>query len=132
MRDRAGEGKAYCNLGNAYNRLGEFQKAVHYYKNSVIALDHIRGNLISNDEWKISLGSTYDHVILRLWGLQFKQGKVVEALLTADHGRAQALYDLLKFKYGFKGLSPEIATFPATSITIYNHLKNIYNHSQTI
>ena len=111
--DRVGEGKAYCNLGNAYHSLEEFQKAVQYYKNSVIAFDHIRGNLISQDEWKISLKSTYDHINLRLWVLQFKEGKVIEALLTADQGRAQALNDLLEFKYGLKGLRPEIGTFCA-------------------
>ena len=26
--DRAGEGKAYCNLGKAYDSLGDFQKAI--------------------------------------------------------------------------------------------------------
>ena len=84
--------------------------------------DSIRGNLISNDEWKISLGSTYYHINLRLWGLQLKQCKVVEALLTADHGRAQALRDLLEFKYGFKGLSREIGTISATTPYILNYL----------
>ena len=111
--DRAGEGIAYCNLGNAYHGLGYFQKAVQCYKNSVIAFDHIRRNLISNDEWKITLKSTYDHINLRLWELQFKEGKVIEALLTADQGRAQALNDLLELKYGLKGLRPEIGTLCA-------------------
>ena len=111
--DRAGEGKAYGNLGNAYHSLGEFQRAIQCYKNSVIAFDHIRRNLISNDEWKITLKSTYDDINLRLWELQFKEGKVIEALLTADHGRAQALNDLLEFKYGLKGLRPEIGTLSA-------------------
>ena len=120
--DRAGEGIAYGNLGSTYDNIGDFQKAVHYYKNSVIAFDHIRGNLISDDEWKISLGSTYDAIYLRLWGLQFKQGKVVEALLTADHGRAQALNDLLEFKYGFKRLRPEIGTLSATTPDILSYL----------
>ena len=120
--DRAGEGKAYRNLGNDYDSLGDFQTAICCYKNSVIAFDYIRGNLISIDEWKISLGSTYDNVNLRLWGLQFKQGKVVEALLTADHGRAQALNNILEFKYGFKVLSREIGTFSATTPDILNYL----------
>ena len=111
--DRAGEGKAYGNLGNAYDSLGDLQKAVQCYKNSVIAFDHIRRNLICNDEWKITLKSTYDQITLRLWELQFKEGKVIEALLTADQGRAQALNDLLEFKYGLKGLRPEIGTFCA-------------------
>ncbi|CAH3170218.1 unnamed protein product [Porites lobata] len=119
---RAGEGKAYCNLGNAYDSLGDFQKAVHYYKDSVLAFENIRGNLISNDEWKISLRSKHEVSYSRLWWLQFKQDKVVEALLTADHGRAQALNDLLGFKYGFKGLRPEIGTPSATTPDILSYL----------
>ena len=59
---------------------------------------------------------------MRLWGLQFKQGKVVEALLTADQGRAQSLNDLLEFKYGFKRLRPEIGTLSATTPDILSYL----------
>ena len=43
------------------------------------------------------------------------QGKVIEALLTADHGRAQALNDLLEFKYGFKGLLSDIGTLSVST-----------------
>ena len=122
VEDCAGEGKAYANLGNAHKSLGNFQKAIENYKNSVIAFDHIRGKLIAEDEWKISLRSTYDDTYSNLWGLQFLQGNVVEALLTADHGRAQALKDLLEFKYGFKGLLPEIGTLSATAPDILSYL----------
>ena len=69
LGQRAEEGIANCTLGDAYHSVGEFQKAVQYYKNSVIAFDHIRGNLLSNDEWKISLGNTYDRIISRVWEL---------------------------------------------------------------
>ena len=31
MGDRAGEGGAYGNLGNAYQSLGDFQKAIEYH-----------------------------------------------------------------------------------------------------
>ena len=120
--DRAGEGKAYGNLGNAYHSLGEFQRAIQCYKNSVIAFDHIRRNLISHDEWKISLKSTYDHINLRLWELQFKEGKVIEALLTADQGRAGALNDLLEFNYGLKGLRPEMGTLCTSSSDFASYL----------
>ena len=113
LGQRAGEGIANCNLGDTYHSVGEFQKAVQYYKKSVIAFDHIRGNLLSNDEWKISFGNTYDRIISRVWELQFKGGTVIEALLTADKGRAQALNDLLEFKYGLKGLRPEIGALSA-------------------
>ena len=120
--DRVGEGKAYINLGNAHKILANFQKAIQYYKKSVIAFDHIRGKLIANDEWKISLRSTYDRCYSTLWGLQFMQGEVVEALLTADHGRAQALNDLLVFKYGFKGLLPDTGTLSVMTPDILSYL----------
>ena len=29
--DRAGEGRAYCNLGNAYHSLGDFKQAIEYH-----------------------------------------------------------------------------------------------------
>ena len=50
------------------------------------------------------------------------QGKVVEALLTADRGRAQALNHLLESKYGFQGLRPEIGTLSATTPDIFTYL----------
>ena len=106
--DRAGKGRAYCNLGKAYHSLGDFGKAFQHYKNGVRAFDDIRENLISNDELKISLGNTYNDINSRLWELQLTDGKVIGALLTADRGRAEALNDLLEFKYGLKGLRPEI------------------------
>ena len=120
--ERAREGKAYGNLGTVHKRLGNFQKAIQYYKNSVTAFDHIRGKLLANDQWKISLRSTYDHTYANLWELQLRQGEVVEALLTADHGRAQALNDLLEFKYGLKGLLPEIRPLSATAPDIFSYL----------
>ena len=122
VRDRAGEGRAYSSLGNVYYSLGDFQKAVQYYKKSLIALNLIRGNLISNDEWKITFGNTYGHINLRLWELQLKEGKVIEALLTADQGRAQALNDLLEIKYGLKGLRREIGTLSSRLSDFPSHL----------
>ena len=120
--NRAGKGRAYGNLGTAHKCLANFQKAIQYYKKSLIAFDHIRGKLISKDEWKISLRSTYDLSYSSLWGLQFMQGKVIEALVTADHGRAQALNDLLAFKYGLKGLLPDIGTLSVTTPDILSYL----------
>ena len=123
--DKAGDGRAYFNLGNVHERLGNFQKAIQCQRNSVIAFDHIRGKLLANDEWKISLRGTYDASYSSLWGLQSMQGKVVEALLTADHGRAQALNDLLEFKYGLKELLPDIGTLSVTTSDILSYLPSI-------
>ena len=123
--DRVGEGIAYISLGNAHKCLGNFHKAIQYHTKSVSMFDHIRGKLLANDEWKISLRSTYDLSYSSLWGLQFMQGKVVEALLTADHGRAQALNDLLEFKYGLKELLPDIGTLFVTTSDILSYLPSI-------
>ena len=123
--DRVGEGIAYISLGNAHKCLGNFHKAIQYHTNSVSMFDHIRGKLLANDEWKISLRSMYDLTYSSLWGLQFMQGKVVEALLTADHGRAQALNDLLEFKYGLKELLPDIGTLSVTTSDILSYLPSI-------
>ncbi|CAH3177363.1 unnamed protein product [Porites lobata] len=120
--DRAGKGRAYCNLGKAYHSLGDFGKAFQHYKNGVRAFDDIRENLISNDELKISLGNTYNDINSRLWELQLTDGKVIGALLTADRGRAEALNDLLEFKYGLKGLRPEIRSLSAGSSDFSSYL----------
>ena len=53
------------------------------------------------------------------------QGKVDEALVTADHGRAQALKDLLEFKYGLEELLPDIGTLSLTTSDILSYLPSI-------
>ena len=120
--DRAGEGVGYSNLGHVYEGLADFQKAIYYYESSVQAFDHIRSKLIFKDKWKISLRSTYDFVNSKLWGILLKQGKVVDALLAADRGRAEALNDLLEIKYGFKGSRPEIGMLYANTSDILSFL----------
>lgn len=32
IEDRVGEGRAYCNLGNAYDSFGDFIQAMQYHK----------------------------------------------------------------------------------------------------
>ena len=120
--DKIQEGKLYSNIGSVYESLDELEEAIHYYENSVKTFNHIRSELISNDEWKISLRNTYGEAHSKLWRLLLKQDKVVEALLTADQGRAQALNDLLETKYGLKGVRQEIGTLTATTPDILNYL----------
>ena len=120
--DRVGEGTAYINLGNAHKCLKYFQEAIQHHTNSIKVFDHIRRKLIGNDEWKITLRDTYYFSYSALWRLQLMQGKVDEALVTADHGRAQALNDLLEFKYELKELLPDIGTLSLTTSDILSYL----------
>ena len=57
--------------------------------------------LHGNDEWKISFRNIRD-CSQCLMKLQIQQGKILKALSTADKGRAQALVDLMKSKYGVR------------------------------
>ena len=58
----------------------------------------MRDLLRDKDEWKIIFRGQYK-VYTNLWCLPLLKGKRIEALFTAERGRAQALTDLMKSKY---------------------------------
>ena len=120
--DKALEGVAYNGIGTAYRSLGDVCKAEEFYKSSVLLYDDLRDLLQSNDEWKISLRNRYKEVYNDLWIVQLEQDKTVEALFTAERGRAQALKDLLKLQYGItpalKGSDEQMNTISAISTYI--------------
>ena len=102
------EANAYSNLGRTFTRLGNYCIAEECFKSSITLLEQMRGLLLEKDEWKISFRDQY-RVYTDLWSLQLRRGNTIEALLTAERGRAQALVDALKLKYGVKTVksSPE-------------------------
>ena len=101
------EAKAYVSLGRTFEHL-DYSIAEECFKSSITLLEKIRGLLHEKDEWKISFRDQY-RVYKTLWSLQLRRGNTIEALLTAERGRAQALVDALKLKYGVKTVksSPE-------------------------
>ena len=54
------------------------------------------------DEWKISFRDQYQTTYASLWRLILAEGKVTEALFSAEQGRAQALKDLIELNYAFQ------------------------------
>ena len=54
-----------------------------------------------NDGWKISLRDQYQKVYAALWRVMLADGKVTEALFSAEQGRAQSLKDLMALNYLF-------------------------------
>nr|XP_058971939.1 tetratricopeptide repeat protein 28-like [Pocillopora verrucosa]XP_058971940.1 tetratricopeptide repeat protein 28-like [Pocillopora verrucosa]XP_058971941.1 tetratricopeptide repeat protein 28-like [Pocillopora verrucosa] len=104
--DKAGEGKSYCNLGNAYWRLGNLERAVNLYRSCVVIFDVIRANLRFRDDWKISYRDMQRSAYTCLWCLHLKLDQILDALLSAEQGRAQALNDLICFRYGSGGTQP--------------------------
>ena len=100
------EGCAYQNLGTALMLFGSLDEAVSNFKFSSKTFNTIRESFISEDACKISFHkhfiSSYHYLCRVLIALQ----KTDEALYAAERGRAGALLDALKIKYGFTSLSP--------------------------
>ena len=71
------------------------------------------------DDWKVSMRNLHKYAYVCLWRSLLWQDKIIEALLSAKQGRAQALKDLLEFKYAAKntrvGSGAEIETIAEIS-----------------
>ena len=104
--DKAEEGRSYYNLGNAYWGLGDLERAVSLSRCCVLIFDAIRANLRFRDDWKISYRDMQRNAYTCLWRLHLKQNQILDALLSAEQGRAQALNDLICFRYGSGGIQP--------------------------
>ena len=120
------EAKAYDSLGDDHH-LDDFCTAEDFYKRSVRLFDELRGLLQSNDKWKIDSRNKQKATYSKLWLVQLQQNKTVEALFTAERGRAQALMDLMESQYGVKSVHPVSAEKTNTISSISSHLP-----SQTI
>ena len=94
---------ASTNLGDIYESLGNFSAAENVFKSSISLVEEMRVLLQNKDEWKISFRNKHK-VYSSLCGLQVQQGKIFEALLTAERGRAQVLADLMKLQFGVKSI----------------------------
>ena len=100
--DRQGEAEMLYGLGSAFEAQSIFPQAADYYQSSVKKLNDIRADLQLKDEWKISFRQFSETVYASLWCALLKQGKIVESLIAAEQGRAQALKDLMKAKYSIQ------------------------------
>ena len=102
----------YCfhNIGIFFQSMGFLCKAVDFHQHSVSTLNDIRYGLAFNDDWKVSFRNLYQIAYVNLWNLLLRQGKIEEALLSAEQGRAQALNDLMEYKYASKKHQTECGT----------------------
>ena len=93
------EGITFSNLGSNFACLGQVPVAIEYYELGISLLNSIRDRPQLHDEWKISLRDQYQRLYTALWWLILKEGKVTEALFSAEKGRAQGLKDLMALNY---------------------------------
>ena len=101
LGERLCEGVECYHLGFVFESLGQFSKAIEYYQTGITLLNNVRDRLQLNDEWKISLRDQYQKVYAALWRVMLADGKVTEALFSAEQGRAQSLKDLMALNYLF-------------------------------
>ena len=110
----------FCGLGLAFESMGCLSEGVDCYRHGITAFNDVRRNLAFHDDWKVSLRNLYQMAYAKLWPLLLRQGKIEEALLSAEQGRAQALNDLLEFKYGSKQYRAESSTEMKPTADILN------------
>ena len=58
MGDRAGEGRSYCNLGNAYHGLGDFKEAIEYHERHLNIAKEV-GDRAGEGKSYCNLGNAY-------------------------------------------------------------------------
>ena len=117
---------SFFNVGRSLESLGQLDKAAEFYKRCLSIYDDLRGRLKFEDEWKMSVRNVYQTEYASVWRLLLRQGKVIEALLSADKGRAQSLRDQLEWKYELQTNETETGTinrvssrvFPSNTISI--------------
>ena len=122
MGDKVSIGETFYNLGVTFQSIGSLRQAVECHLHSIETLNDVRRDLAFNDDWKVSLRHLYQDVYVNLWRLFLVQGNIVEALLSAEQGRAQALNDLMEFKYASKNTRAESCTEIKTITDIYSYL----------
>ena len=94
----------YDRLAQVLWCLDEYSKAEECFESCIELVEEMRVLLEGNDEWKISFRNERDCVsrLVRLQLQQRTERKTLEALLTAERGRAEALMDLLESQYGVR------------------------------
>ena len=120
--DKVSIGRSFYSLGVAFESIGSLCQAVERYQNSIKTWNDVRRGLAFNDDWKVSLRNLYQNAYVGLWRLLLKQGKIVEGLLSAEQGRAQALNDLMEFKYASINSRAESFTEIETIAAILSYL----------
>ena len=86
-------------MGSILECSGDLHEAVDYYQHSIKFFDELRV-LQAKDELKVTFHNAYHRLYDALWTTLLKLSKIDEALCAADQGRAQALLDLIKLRYG--------------------------------
>ena len=93
------EGTYLANMGHTYESSGDLHQAVDYYQRSTKLFNEFRV-LQADDTLKVIFRNARQDIYQSLCRTLLKLSKFDEALCAADQGRAEALLDLIKRRYG--------------------------------
>ena len=99
--DKCGEACACYALGCDYEFSGRLYEALDFFRSSVKVYDNVRG-LQVEDNFKLSFRDMHQHAYTALYTTLVRLSKIEEALCVAEQGRAQALLDLMKLRFGLQ------------------------------
>ena len=121
--DKEGEVRACINLGLALSSCS-LNEALPYFRDAAEAADNIRAKNVADDALKISFRELYNTAYACLWQCLIMLRKTEDALHAAEWGRAEALADALRIKYGVTSLSAssnkpeEVVTYVSQKISV--------------
>lgn len=101
------QGNAFFALGNIHEQLDNLPEALDYFQSSVQLFKDVKACFQSKDDWKINFQDNCQCACIGSWRVLVKQEKWIDALLTAEEGRSQALMDLMTSQYGIQGKIPD-------------------------
>ena len=114
------EGTYLANLGHTYESSGDLHQAVDYYQRSTKLFNELRV-LQADDALKIIFRNARQDIYQSLCRTLLKLSKFDEALCAADQGRAEALLDLIKLRYGSQlAVSGSVQAKPGISEMVTN------------
>ena len=113
-------GNYLANLGRTYESSGDLHQAVDYYQRSTKLFNELRV-LQVDDALKVIFRNARQDIYQSLCRTLLKLSKFEEALCAADQGRAEALLDLIKLRYGSQlAVSGSVQAKPGISEMVTN------------
>ena len=113
-------GNYLANLGRTYESSGDLHQAVDYYQRSTKLFNELRV-LQVDDALKVIFRNARQGIYQSLCRTLLKLSKFDEALCAADQGRAEALLDLIKLRYGSQlAVSGSVQAKPGISEMVTN------------
>ena len=100
MSEKVVCGDALYKLGRDFECQGSLEEAVKNYQRSVDLYNEVRDSLKGKDNWAISFRDSHQKAYTALWRTLWRLDRTKEALIAAEHGRAQALVDQLHLRHG--------------------------------